>query len=413
MKPFLFKPNPANTLNKTIIQLIFAVILVILVPVLILNFSPNQLSDFDQAGINQRLGEESQRDIPELENYRGKITRILETEDLENPTTGIQTMRQVLEIQVTQGPDRGFTFTAERHFNKANQEQAFRVGEQVLVQSFTNEEGQTRFTLIDRYRLGTIFWVIIVFVLMVLILSGLRGLSSFLAMILGLATLILFVVPNILAGQNILILTFFTSVGIMSITLFLAHGFLKRTAVALLGTVITIFLATFLAIFIVNITNLGGLGTDDAFQLMGNRVTGDLNLRGLLLSGIIIGMLGVLDDVTTAQAVAIEEISKANPQLDFKELFVRGFNIGREHIISMVNTLSFAYIGTSLPLVIVTIIFRHNNLWVILNSEVIAEEVVRTLVGSMSLLMAMPITTVLASWFFKSGNSYIDSVKHG
>ena len=396
-----FKPNPANTTKKTIIQLVSAIVLVILVPVLILNFSPNQLADFDQAAINQRMGESSQREIPKLETYRGRVNRVLSTQDLDNPTTNIKTFRQVLEIKVTEGPNNGFTFTAERHFNQSNKEQAFKEGEQVLVQKFANEEGSPRFTMIDRYRLGNIFWVIVVFVLMVIVLAGLRGLSSFLAMILGLSTLVLYIVPNILAGQNILFLTFITSSAIMSITLFLAHGFLKRTLVALLATIITISLATVLAVIVVNFTGLGGLGTDDAFQLMGNRVTGNLNLQGLLLSGIIIGMLGVLDDVTTAQAVAIEEISRANPKLNFQELFIRGFNVGREHVISMVNTLSFAYIGTSLPLVIVSVVFRHNNLWVILNSEVIAEEVIRTLVGSMSLLLAMPITTLLASWFFK------------
>ncbi|HYC80108.1 MAG TPA: YibE/F family protein, partial [Candidatus Binatia bacterium] len=126
-----------------------------------------------------------------------------------------------------------------------------------------------------------------------------------------------------------------------------------------------------------------------------------LNLRGLLLGGIILGVLGVLDDITTAQSAAVYEIRRANPALPFKELYSRGLSIGREHISSLVNTLFLAYAGASLPLFLFFTAGDHPQpFWVTLNSEFIAEELIRTLVGSVALMLAVPITTFLAAYYF-------------
>ena len=134
--------------------------------------------------------------------------------------------------------------------------------------------------------------------------------------------------------------------------------------------------------------------------------TGELsavNLRGLLLGGIIIGALGVLDDITTAQTAAIDEISKANPRLGFRELYRSGTSIGREHIASLINTLALAYAGASLPILLLFSINEEMPMWTILNSEFMAEEIVRTLVGSSALLLAVPISTYLAARAFAHG----------
>ena len=123
------------------------------------------------------------------------------------------------------------------------------------------------------------------------------------------------------------------------------------------------------------------------------------NLRGLLLGGIILGALGVLDDITTGQAAAVDELRRANPAFPVRELYRRGLSVGTEHITSLVNTLFLAYAGASLPLFILFTIYDEAPLWVTLNSEFIAEELVRTLVGSVALILAVPITTILASFF--------------
>ena len=148
---------------------------------------------------------------------------------------------------------------------------------------------------------------------------------------------------------------------------------------------------------------LFGMGTEESIFIQSG-VLQEVNLRGLLLGGIIIGALGVLDDITTAQTAAIDELSKANHKLGFAELYKAGTSIGREHIASLINTLALAYVGASLPILLLVSLNEDMPWWVMVNSEFIAEEIVRTLVGSSTLLLAVPISTWLAARTFAYGN---------
>ena len=153
-----------------------------------------------------------------------------------------------------------------------------------------------------------------------------------------------------------------------------------------------------LAVVFVDIAKLFGTGSEDAYFLKIGLLA-NINLKGLLLGGIIFGAVGVLDDVTTAQTAAVDEISKANKKLGFKDLFSKGISVGKEHISSLVNTLVLAYVGSSFPLLL---LFSLNNdvpVWVKYNSEFIVEEVVRTLIGSTTLVLAVPIATFIAAYF--------------
>jgi uncharacterized membrane protein len=143
---------------------------------------------------------------------------------------------------------------------------------------------------------------------------------------------------------------------------------------------------------------LNGNGTEDAFFLQANSLK--INLQGVFLSGIIIGVLGVLDDVTTGQSAAVEELHFANPTLGFSELYRRGLSVGREHIASLVNTLVLAYTGVSFPFLLLYGSRQLQPLWVTLNGNFIAEEIVRTLVGSSVLVIAVPLTTLLAAYYY-------------
>src|SRR5690606_22392691 len=141
------------------------------------------------------------------------------------------------------------------------------------------------------------------------------------------------------------------------------------------------------------------LGTEEAFYVQAAGGLGTINLKGLLLGGIIIGVLGVLDDITTAQAAVVEQLHVTDNTLAFRELLRRGLAVGHEHIISLVNTLALAYVGASLPLLLL-FTQGYTPLWVAINSERIIEEVVRTLIGSSALVLAVPITTILAALVF-------------
>ncbi len=164
---------------------------------------------------------------------------------------------------------------------------------------------------------------------------------------------------------------------------------------------ITLGIALGLTVSFTFFANLLGIATEQSAYLKTAIAT--IDLRGLLLGGIIIGMLGVLDDVTVGQVTTVQEIKDANRSLGFKELYRRGTSVGREHIASLVNTLMLAYAGVSFPLFLLLIVQSQSNtvpLWLAVNGEPIAQEIVRTLVGSLALVFAVPITTLLAAYYY-------------
>jgi uncharacterized membrane protein len=275
------------------------------------------------------------------------------------------------------------------------------VNESFQIEDQSNFNDSENFSLVGRYRFHSILWLLAFFILIIVILAGIKGLTATLAVIFSLTVLIQFLIPQILNGGNIIWTTFLVSVIIGLVSLFLSHGFSKRTIISSLAMLITLVLSTFFADFAVEFTKLTGLSSDEVFSLQTSQVSANINFQGLLLAGIIIGSIGVLDDVIVAQATAIQEISSANPALKFVDLVKKGFIIGKEHIISMVNSLAFAYVGSSLPILLLFVLYSTSELWMILNQELISEEIIRTLVGSVTLFLAVPITTILSAKFLQ------------
>jgi uncharacterized membrane protein len=199
-----------------------------------------------------------------------------------------------------------------------------------------------------------------------------------------------------MSGGNPLFICIVGSVAIALVSIYLAHGFNLRTSLAVASTIIIIALAVGIDYIVIHWTKLFGVGSEEAIYAQFGQ-NGIINLRGLLLGGIIVGILGVLDDITTAQAAVVDELKKANPNFGFKDLYGRGLSVGKEHIASLVNTLVLAYVGASFPLIL---LFRQydQTFSYILNSEIVAEEVARTLIGSIVLILAVPFTTALTSF---------------
>jgi len=204
--------------------------------------------------------------------------------------------------------------------------------------------------------------------------------------------------PRILSGSDPLLVCFIGSVAIAFVSIYVAHGFKVRTSLAVASTIAIIALTAVMDYVIVHWTQLFGIGSEEAvYAQFGG--AGIINLRGLLLGGIVIGVLGVLDDITTAQAAVVDELRSANPSLGFKELYRRGISVGREHIVSLINTLVLAYVGASFPLVL---LFRQSGqpLGFVINSHLVAEEIVRSLIGSTALIVAVPLTTALSAYVY-------------
>jgi uncharacterized membrane protein len=213
------------------------------------------------------------------------------------------------------------------------------------------------------------------------------------------AIIVWFIVPRIIGGADPLWTSLLGCIAIACVSLFLAHGFNKRTGIAFAATLITLGISAFAAVEAVSFTHLFGMGSEESLYVLGDLP--GLSLKGLLLGGIMLGLLGVLDDITTAQSAVVDELKQANPELDFKELYRRGLSVGREHIASLINTLFLAYAGVALPLFLLFSLNKGQPLWTVFNNEMIAEEIVRTLVGSACLILAVPITTALAAYAFR------------
>lgn len=278
-------------------------------------------------------------------------------------------------------------------------------GEQVLIakDSLDSFPGAPYY-ITDRFRLPMLLFAVLLFVAVAILFGRLRGLTSVVGLGVSVGVLAWYVVPQILVGADPLTVCLIGA-GLIAVTsLYLAHGFNKRTTIALCGTLITLAVSAGLAVFFVGGARLIGLATDESFYLeLGKNIT--LNLRGILLGGIIIGALGVLDDVTIGQAATVAELKSANATLDFAELYRRGMSVGREHIASLINTLFLAYAGIALPVILYLFAFQSQiPLWLTLNGEPIAEEIVRTMVGSIGIILAVPITTLLAAYYYGKHN---------
>jgi uncharacterized membrane protein len=272
--------------------------------------------------------------------------------------------------------------------------QLLRVGDLVVVTRGAQTTGT--YEVADRYRLPSLGWILALFLAAVVATTRIRGATSVLGLAVSVLVLARFVVPQIIAGRPPVLISLLGALAIGVVSIYLAHGFSRRTSVALAGTLVTLGLAAATAAISVRLAGLTGAASEEAFYLQLGPLEA-LNLRGLLLGGIILGALGVLDDVTTAQAATVEELSRANPALPTRELYRRGLSVGREHITALVNTLVLAYAGASLPLFVLFAVDIPAPLWVTLNSELVAEEIVRALIGSLALVLAVPITTALAA----------------
>lgn len=304
---------------------------------------------------------------------------------------------QTLKVSILDGKEKGKNVTTTFSLPQKNADGKLMPKDEVILEKTTVQK-KTQYHVMDRYRLPPLLTIVLAFFAFVIFIAGKKGLGSILGMCISLAIILYFIVPQILHGADPLLISILGSLVIMATTIYLAHGITQRTTIALASTAISLLLTGLLAVLFVSITRLTGMGSEDAYALQFNNAT--INLQGLLLGGIIIGALGVLDDITTAQTATVFELARANEKLKVRELFDRGYNVGKEHIVSLVNTLVLAYAGASLAIFMLFVLNPLNMpYWVILNNEMIVEEIVRTLAGSIGLILAVPITTILAAFF--------------
>lgn len=335
--------------------------------------------------------------LPEDTYLIGKVVKVLDSTDQD--FVHISEIVQQVRVRIIKGEKKGIEVAAQNIITSGEGSSIeLKEGDAIMLVEAYGLDGRSYFVS-DLYRLPWLWLVGGIFIVLVFLFSHFRGLMSLVGLGVSIVVLSGYIVPTILRGGDPMTTSIIGSIGILVSSLYLAHGFKKRTSLALASTFIVLMCTAVLAVLFVSLAQLFGNGTEEAlFVQLGSGAA--VNLKGLLLGGIIIGTLGILDDVTTAQTAAVEEIHRANPALSFGELYARGLSVGREHISSLVNTLVLAYAGASLPLFLLFFVNKGQPWWVIVNGEFVAEEIVRTLVGSSALVLAVPITTVLAAYIY-------------
>ncbi|HLD60658.1 MAG TPA: YibE/F family protein [Patescibacteria group bacterium] len=329
--------------------------------------------------------------------YKATVTKIIEEGIAE--VDGLPQAYQKIELRILNGDEKGKTVTIDHGGLFAiDRYQRVAEGEAVVLSKPLNSPKENFYYIIDKYRATNLLVIAALFLVLVVGLGRKKGLTSVVGMLFSLVIIFKVIIPRIILGSDPLWTCLIGGICIMIVSLYLSHGFNKRTSIALLSTLVALGFALLIDILFVHLAKLSGTGTEDAFYLQ--LASAQIDLKGILLGAIIIGVLGVLDDVTTAQTATIEEISKANRALTFSQLYHSGLSVGREHIASLINTLLLAYAGASLPMFLLFYLQNNQPLWLTFNSNFLAEEIVRTLVGSAALILAIPITNAFAAYFY-------------
>lgn len=278
----------------------------------------------------------------------------------------------------------------------------YSLGNKVLVLATrTSENDSFSFYITDYVRSDNLVLIFIIFVLALLIVGRLKGLRSILSLFLTFVVIIFFIVPQIMGGANPVLITSIGSLFILFLIIYLTEGINLRSHLSAISMFISLLLVIGISSLFIFLIKLNGAFSEDVFALI-NIGKHTLNLKGMLLAGMIIGALGVLDDVIISQVVAVEQLLKTNPLQTWKEVFAKAYTIGISHISSMTNTLFLAYAGASLPLLILFISPDNPFTTVeqILNNEAVSTEIVRALSGSLGIILSVPISTLIASWVF-------------
>ncbi|MEA3077267.1 MAG: hypothetical protein QOF60_2175 [Actinomycetota bacterium] len=295
-------------------------------------------------------------------------------------------------VRLESGPEKGGKSTIV--YSGGPGTAKLKAGDPIVVGRTVDPDGTVAYYFADFQRRTPLLLLGALFVAAVVVLGRRRGAAALVSLLISLAILVKFVLPAILDGKNPLAVAIVGSAAVMFVALYLTHGVNARTTTAVLGTLASLLLIAILAAVFVAVGRFTGLASEEAGFLQ--VAAGNVNLHGLLLGGIIIGSLGVLDDVTVTQASAVWQLHDANPDASARRLYHSALEIGRDHIASTVNTLVLAYAGASLPLLVLFAV-AGQRFGGVITSEVVAEEVVRTLVGSVGLVASVPVTTALSA----------------
>jgi len=327
---------------------------------------------------------------------RARVTEIIE--DGEIDLGGTVQRYQIARVELLEGEYRGIVMEMDYGKRQILSNAVYlQTSDTVLVTVGSRPDGVLTVYFVDFVRANSLFWLTAIFVAVILAISRWKGFRSLLSLGFSLLVIIGYIIPHILVGEDPLRVSIIGSVILLGVTLYLTYGWNLKTHAAVTSMIFVLLITGTLAGLFVFFTRLTGSGDENALFLI-QMLNTQINLRGLLLGGMIIGALGVLDDLVTTQASAVFELHQANESFGFRALFQSAMRIGQDHVAATVNTLVLAYAGAALPMLLMFSLGRSNYGFLV-NFEFIAEEIVRTLVGSLGLVTAVPLTTAIAILF--------------
>jgi len=317
------------------------------------------------------------------------VLEILSEERREIPGTETVTSYQTLRAKVLQGEKKGDEVVIENDYLNLKEGERF-----YLLHTVDAIDKTSRYAVAGPYRLPMLVLLAVLFLVVLAAFGGMQGIRGLVALMASLFFIMYALLPALLQGYSPVLVAMGVASLIIIVGSYITHGVNRTTSAAVLGMVCTIFVTGALAYVAVDLTRLTGFESDEAVYLNFS-TRGAIDFAGLLLGGILIGLLGVLYDVAIGQAVSVEELARAGAHLDRRTIYARAVRIGREHIGALVNTLAIAYVGASLPLLLLFYSSDTGTL-ALMNQEIFATEIVRTMVGSIGLVLAVPITTLIA-----------------
>ena len=323
---------------------------------------------------------------------KAKVLAASPTETLLIEGSGIERKSQTLTIEVLEGRDKGKVVTFQNDFTQLEE------GEVFYVRHTAGGEDPEMWSVSDPYRLDWLIGVAVAFLVILLLFGGIQGVRGLASLIGSLFLIFYLLLPGIYSGLSPILV----SIGVSSLIIiagsYITHGFNRTTTTAMLGMLATVVVTGLATYVVLHGADLSGFTSEDNVYLNFN-TDGRINMISLLFGGIMIGLLGVLYDVAIGQAIAVEELLAAAAHYSKKQVFTRAMRIGREHIGALVNTLAIAYVGASLPLLLLLKEgVASTSVGYILNSETFATEIIRILMGSMGIVLAVPITSLLATY---------------
>jgi len=336
------------------------------------------------------------------DTVRAEVTQIIEEGEIE---MGEHTQTyQIARVNILEGEYAGIEMEIDYGKRQVrSDEYDLTIGDRVIVSISKTPENVINAYFVDFVRTTPMLWLAGIFALAIVVISRWKGVGALLSMAFSLYVIIGYIIPHILIGEDPLRVSIIGSIILLGVTLYLTYGWTLKTHAAVLSMILVLILTGVLSALFVFFAKLNGTG-DESVMFLVQLTENPINMRGLLLGGMIIGALGVLDDLVTTQASAVFELYHANPNFKFRALYNSAMRIGQDHVAATVNTLVLAYAGASLPMLLLFSL-AGGDYGYLVNYALVAEEIVRTLVGSLGLIAAVPLTTVIAILFAQRAES--------